>query len=143
MSRIAFSLTAAAALLFMFGLTGCTESSAPSSDAGNRAAEGEADHGHSHEDGHTHEDGHSHDEDGHSEQDTAAIKASLAKLSPEERASAEAQKICPVSDHALGSMDAPVKVAVDGKEVWVCCAACEDPLKADPEKYLAKLPKKD
>src|SRR5262245_55084267 len=37
------------------------------------------------------------------------IAAALAKLSPEDRKSAEAQKICPVSQKPLGSMDTPVK----------------------------------
>lgn len=139
MSRIAFSLAAAAALMFLSGLAGCSESSTPGSDAGNRAAEGEMAHDHSH-------DGHSHEGEGHADHDHAAdadIEAALAKLSPEDRKLAEAQKICPVSDHALGSMDAPVEITLaDGKKVWVCCKGCEDPLKADPAKYLAKLEKK-
>jgi Cu(I)/Ag(I) efflux system membrane fusion protein len=133
MSRFAFSFAAAAALVFM---SGCADNSTPGSDAGNRAAEGQVSHDHSH-------DGHSHDE--HADHDHAAdadIEAALAKLSPEDRKLAEAQKICPVSDHALGSMDAPVAIEVEGKKVWVCCKGCEDPLKADPAKYLAKLEKK-
>jgi hypothetical protein len=118
-------MTAAAALMFVFGLAGCkkTDSETPSTTA----PADTADAGHSHEEGHTHTD----------------IEASLAKLTPEERASAEAQKICPVSDHALGEMDKPLEVTLeDGKKVWICCAGCEEELKKDPAKYLAKLEKK-
>lgn len=138
MSRITFSLAVAAALMFLSGLAGCSESSAPTSDAGNRAAEGEVAHDHSHE-------GHSHEGEGHADHDHAAdadIEAALAKLSPEDRKLAEAQKICPVSDHALGSMDAPVAVEIEGKKVWICCKGCEESLKADPAKFLAKIEKK-
>ncbi|MFO0913290.1 MAG: hypothetical protein U0795_10055 [Pirellulales bacterium] len=68
------------------------------------------------------------------------IEQALAKLSPEDRQSAEAQKICPVSGEALGSMGAPVKFDVEGRTVWVCCAGCEQPVKDDPATYLAKIP---
>jgi Cu(I)/Ag(I) efflux system membrane fusion protein len=67
------------------------------------------------------------------------IETALAKLSPEDRAAAEKQRICPVSDALLGSMDTPPKIDVDGREVFLCCAGCEDMLRDDPDKYLAKL----
>lgn len=69
----------------------------------------------------------------------AEIAEALAALSEEDRAAAEKQKICPVGGGALGSMDTPVKVDLNGKTVFICCEGCEDVLKADPEKYLAKL----
>jgi Cu(I)/Ag(I) efflux system membrane fusion protein len=47
------------------------------------------------------------------------------------------QKVCPVTDAALGSMGAPVPVEVPSGRVWVCCAGCTDKLKAEPERYLA------
>jgi len=141
MSRICYSLAAAAALMFLSGLAGCSESSTPVSDAGNRAAEGEMGHDHSH-DGHSH-DGHSHEGDhaGHDHGNDAEIEAALAKLSPEDRKLAEAQKICPVSDHALGSMDAPVAVEVEGKKIWICCEGCRESLEKDPAKFMAKIEK--
>ncbi len=52
-----------------------------------------------------------------------------------------AQKICPVTGEPLGSMGAPVRVAVAGKAVFVCCKGCEKPLLRSPAEYLAKLPK--
>ena len=67
--------------------------------------------------------------------------AGLAELSPEDRAAAEKQKICPVSGEPLGSMGKPVKVTVKGQTVFLCCAGCEDAIKKDPDKYLAKLKK--
>ena len=51
------------------------------------------------------------------------------------------QKVCPVTDESLGSMGKPVKVMVDGRPVFLCCKACERTLRAEPKKYLAKIPK--
>src|SRR5215218_7017205 len=132
MSRIPFTLTAAAALMFVLGLAGCSDANKPASTTANRMAEGEVapgEAGHTHEDGHTHADGHTH-EDGHTHaeasKEQAAIEVALAKLSPEDRKLAEAQKVCVVSDQPLGSMDVPIKVKdVKGKDVWICCAHCE------------------
>jgi Cu(I)/Ag(I) efflux system membrane fusion protein len=53
---------------------------------------------------------------------------------------AEDQKICPVTGAKLGSMGEPVPVEIGGRKVWTCCKACPPKLKADPAKYLAKLP---
>ncbi len=63
----------------------------------------------------------------------------LAELSPEDRASAEQQQICPVSGEALGKMGAPVKIDVKGQPVWICCVHCKDEVMANTDKYLAKL----
>ena len=70
----------------------------------------------------------------------AEIKANLAKLNDADRAIAEKQKLCPVSDKPLGGMGTPYKVSLEGKDVFLCCDGCEGTLKEDPEKYLAKLP---
>lgn len=63
----------------------------------------------------------------------------LAKLSPEDRAQAQAQKICPVSDEPLGSMGEPIKVTVDGKSLFVCCESCVDELKANFAEYADEV----
>ncbi len=63
----------------------------------------------------------------------------LKGLSPADRALAEKQAVCPVTDEPLGSMDTPVKVTVKGRTVFLCCAGCEEQIKKDPDKYLAKL----
>ena len=73
--------------------------------------------------------------------DTAEIAETLAKLAPADKAAAEKQKICPVTGVPLGSMGVPPKVSVNGRDVFLCCERCEDALKEDPEKHLAKLPK--
>jgi hypothetical protein len=63
----------------------------------------------------------------------------LAKLSDEDRALAEKQRICPVSDEPLGSMGVPVKVTVKGQDVFLCCAGCKDAIEENPDEYLAKV----
>jgi hypothetical protein len=69
------------------------------------------------------------------------VKLELAKLSPEDAASAEAQHVCPVSGEMLGTMGAPKKIDVNGTPVWICCDGCKDTLLASPDEYLAKLKK--
>jgi Cu(I)/Ag(I) efflux system membrane fusion protein len=64
-----------------------------------------------------------------------------AELSPEDLAAAEEQGVCPVSGQKLGSMGTPYKTTVKGQTVFLCCDGCEENLKKDPDKYLAKLNK--
>ena len=87
-----------------------------------------------------------HDHGDHAEHGDAAgqtdmekMKAALAKLSPEDAASAEKQHFCPVSGEMLGTMGAPQKVDVNGQQVWICCDGCRDSLLKNPDEYLAKL----
>ena len=61
-------------------------------------------------------------------------------LSKEDRALVEKQRICPVTELALDSMGGPVPVMVAGRKIFICCAGCEQRLKDEPEKYLAKMP---
>ncbi len=68
-----------------------------------------------------------------------AIPAGLKALTEADRAAALKQKICPVSDEALGEMGKPPKITVEGREVFLCCTACEKKLRSDPKKYFAKL----
>jgi Cu(I)/Ag(I) efflux system membrane fusion protein len=51
----------------------------------------------------------------------------------------EQQKVCPVTKAKLGSMGDPIPVQLASRKVWVCCAGCPDKLKAEPDKYLARL----
>jgi len=68
------------------------------------------------------------------------IAAGLAKLSPEDRALAEAQRWCPVLEKSrLGSMGAPVKLILEGQPVFLCCASCREAALKDPQQTLAKL----
>lgn len=75
-----------------------------------------------------------------SDEEQAEINEALAKLSLEDRALAEKQKVCPVTDEPLGSMGTPIKVTVDGREAFVCCEGCVDELKNNFAKYEEKLP---
>jgi Cu(I)/Ag(I) efflux system membrane fusion protein len=65
----------------------------------------------------------------------------LAGLSPEDRALAQRQKLCPVTGKPLGSMGTPARANARGTPVFLCCDGCKGALARDPEKYLAKLPK--
>jgi YHS domain-containing protein len=50
---------------------------------------------------------------------------------------------CVVSGEKLGEMGAPVVTNYKGTEVRFCCSGCVKKFNADPDKYLAKLDKKD
>jgi YHS domain-containing protein len=63
----------------------------------------------------------------------------FAGLSPEDRVKAIAQRICPVTKEELGGMGKPYKVTVEGRDVFLCCAGCEEEIKKDPQKYFAIL----
>ncbi|MDB5309959.1 MAG: hypothetical protein JWO38_4161 [Gemmataceae bacterium] len=64
-----------------------------------------------------------------------AVAAGLDKLSPADRKAAEAQKFCAVQDTIrLGSMGTPVKVTVNGKDVFLCCEGCRDAALKDLER---------
>jgi len=112
--------------LLAVGLNGCKNEKKGAADSGAPAAKG--DHGHDHDGDHA-----------HSDADMKEIEAELAKLSPEDAASAKKQRVCPVSGEMLGEMGPPFKVDVKGQSVWLCCDGCEEDLLADPDKYLAKL----
>ncbi len=75
------------------------------------------------------------------ESDSAELIAALSGLSPDDRALAENQKICPVTKLPLGSMGTPPKVDVNGRPIFICCEGCRGRLLAEPLKYLTKLPR--
>ena len=72
--------------------------------------------------------------------DAAAIRASLAKLSAEDRKLAEEQQFCAVeSKNPLGSMGVPYKVMLNNQPVFLCCDGCETRAKAHADRTLAKV----
>ncbi len=71
----------------------------------------------------------------------SGYQQALGQLPPNERQLAEHQRLCPVTRMPLGSMGRPVKVAVRGQTVFLCCEGCRDSLLSNPAKYLARLPK--
>jgi len=123
-----FTLLAVAA--FSIATIGCSEAPqpAPATDAAPTAEHAHDDAADEHA-GHDHAAGEEHDEQAEA----------LAKLSEEDRALAEKQKICPVSGQPLGSMGVPVKVTVKDRDVFLCCEGCRGSIVEDPDKYLAKL----
>ena len=73
------------------------------------------------------------------EDEDTKVTSSLSKLPPADRVVAEAQGTCPVLDGSrLGSMGAPVKLTLDGKSVFLCCAGCEPKARAEPERTAAR-----
>jgi membrane fusion protein, copper/silver efflux system len=74
------------------------------------------------------------------EANNPTVKANLALLSPEDRSLAVAQRYCPVLPaNRLGSMGVPFKVMIQGQPVFLCCDACADEARAQPERSLAKV----
>jgi membrane fusion protein, copper/silver efflux system len=70
----------------------------------------------------------------------STVRTALRELSPDDRKLAERQKLCPVTNKPLGSMGTPARAVVDGRVVFLCCDGCEDALRREPAKHLAKLP---
>ncbi|MHC4637589.1 MAG: YHS domain-containing protein [Planctomycetota bacterium] len=48
------------------------------------------------------------------------------------------QKTCPIMDG--NPINKELYTEYKGKKVYFCCPGCEDKFKADPEKYITKLP---
>src|SRR5438270_3719174 len=71
--------------------------------------------------------------------DEKEIQDNLAKLSPEDRKLAAAQKYCPDPNEPLGSMGAPIKVMVKDQPVFVCCKGCSKSVKDNADETLAKV----
>lgn len=138
MKRIFYPAAVTTAVVSL-GLYGCGRG-APSGPATSNVSSTTDEHGdHTGHAEHEHADHAQHDHDSRS--DMEKMQAELAKLSPEDRASAEKQHFCPVSGHMLGTDGAPQKIDVNGRQVWICCGDCKDELLASPDQYLAKLPK--
>jgi hypothetical protein len=72
----------------------------------------------------------------------AAIRAKLAKLSPQDQKLAEAQQFCAVqTKNRLGTMGVPVKIVLRGRPVFLCCEGCEENARADVDATLATVEK--
>lgn len=67
--------------------------------------------------------------------------AELAKLSPQDRLLAEAQKVCPITDEPLGSMGEPIKIMLKGEPVFLCCKGCTKDAQKEPDKIIEKVKK--
>lgn len=79
-------------------------------------------------------------EAGDAKDEEAEIQETLAKLKPEDRKLAEAQRYCPVmNDSRLGSMGPPLRVMIQNQPVFLCCKGCQKKALADPAKTLTKV----
>lgn len=76
--------------------------------------------------------------EGHSK-DAEKIREALAKLPPEDRTLAESQRLCPVTDEPLGSMGTPIKLILNGQQVFICCKACKADAEKDTDGMLKKV----
>lgn len=70
------------------------------------------------------------------------IQVALSELAPTDKATAEAQRWCAVMpENRLGAMGKPVKVLLEGKPVFLCCAECEKQARANAKATLTKVEK--
>jgi Cu(I)/Ag(I) efflux system membrane fusion protein len=63
----------------------------------------------------------------------------IEQLPEADRKLALAQRICPVTGAALGSMGVPVKITLRGQTVFLCCKGCIGKAKRSPDEMLKKL----
>ncbi len=125
--KYALSLLAAVGLGIVFVASGCNKAPAPDQTGGETEATS------------TDQSSSPAGEAASESDGMAKMMEGLAELSPEDRESAMKQHVCPVSGEMLGSMGTPIKVDVNGRQVWICCDGCRESLLAEPDKYLAKL----
>jgi hypothetical protein len=70
----------------------------------------------------------------------AAIRANLAKLSPEDQKLAAEQRYCAIeSEHRLGGMGTPYKIMLQDQPVFLCCKGCVKRAETRPEQTLATV----
>ncbi|MBN2129962.1 MAG: YHS domain-containing protein, partial [Sedimentisphaerales bacterium] len=67
-----------------------------------------------------------------------AMGAMDTMTKPQVETVAGEQTTCPVMDG--NPIDKNIYVEYKGKKVYFCCKACVEKFKADPEKYVSKLP---
>lgn len=72
--------------------------------------------------------------------DEAEIDAALMELPEADKLLAKEQRFCAVlTQNRLGTMGAPVKIKVNGKVIFLCCANCKDEALSVPEHTLKNL----
>ncbi|MEW6429808.1 MAG: hypothetical protein AB1568_17445 [Thermodesulfobacteriota bacterium] len=62
-----------------------------------------------------------------------------AAAPPAAKTTARPQTVCPVMG---GKIDENLYVDVKGKRIYLCCMACEDAIKVEPDKYIEKIEKR-
>ena len=56
-----------------------------------------------------------------------------------DRPAIRAQGDCPVMNQPLGGHGAPIKIAIDGRPVFVCCKGCVGKVEQNPDFYLSQV----
>lgn len=70
----------------------------------------------------------------------AEVILNFAKLSPEDRKLAEAQRECPTGGRLGGEgMGVPIKLMIKGEPVFICCKGCKGAVEKDPDETLKKV----
>jgi len=70
------------------------------------------------------------------------IKAAIARMPEADRASAAAQRYCPMMGTVrLGAMGVPVKLLINDKQVFVCCKGCQEEAVEHGKETLSKAEK--
>lgn len=63
----------------------------------------------------------------------------IEQLPEADRQLALAQRICPATGAALGSMGVPIKITLRGQTVFLCCKGCVGKAERSPDEMLRKL----
>jgi len=67
------------------------------------------------------------------------VRDNLTKLPEADRALAERQAKCPITNMPLGSMGVPFKMIVEGTPLFLCCEGCKGQVDKDPKAALTKI----
>lgn len=51
---------------------------------------------------------------------------------------AAAASVCPIDGRSIETAESPVRVAVSGRLIWLCCEACAAELRREPMRYLGE-----
>jgi len=68
--------------------------------------------------------------------DAAKPADEKAAAKADTKAKGKAQETCPVMG---GKVNKELYVDVNGKRIYVCCSACIETIKANPDKYIKKM----
>jgi Cu(I)/Ag(I) efflux system membrane fusion protein len=70
---------------------------------------------------------------------SAADLKNIDQLPEADRQAARAQRVCPITRAALGSMGVPVKIMLGDRPVFLCCQGCVGKAKRNPDETLKTL----
>jgi YHS domain-containing protein len=70
---------------------------------------------------------------------TERVREGVYKVSKVDEPFIAAQKNCPVMEDSLHAMGGPLRVEVEGRAIYICCAGCAKLIIANPKKYFDQL----